>query len=135
MIVPLRWIQYDQTVRLRYILFAFIVCSVVVFSSSSPGLVYLQLIKSKLSDKKVISSRPLLLSKGHMGFGHPFAIPLLRLLKMAKAEDRIIKPGLQAEKTRWIQYSQTLRHRYIIFVFMLILFFFRQQSSLSISSA
>ena len=33
----------------------------------------------------------------------------------------------------WIQYTQTVRHRYILFVFTVCLFFFRLQSELSIS--
>ena len=41
--LPSSWIQYNQTVRHRYILFVFMVCSPFVrfFPACSPGLVYL----------------------------------------------------------------------------------------------
>ena len=67
-------------------------------------------------------------------------------------DPRYTKPGLQAEKTEltnakrinynddglpssWKQYNQSVRHRYILFVFMVCSVFFRLHSGLSISSA
>ena len=68
----------------------------------------------------------------------PFLALGSRVVRLGRSECSMLQsnPAVPEQSpSSWIQYTQTIRHRYVLFVFTVCSFFSRLQSGLSVSSA